>query len=649
MNFNTSTLTHNIAILFILILGAGIYLPGLSGNFVLDDFPNILENNLVWEFQSLDYENIIATALSSNAGPLQRPISTLSFAFNVYFFGHDPLPFKVVNLILHLINGILILFFARLISIVYVRLYTPDHSDQIIKWLPLTVCAAWLLSPLHLTTVLYVVQRMTSLSTLFVLLGLVFYLWGRLRQLDNRAGYPLILLGPIIFGLLGLLSKESAVLLPLYTLILEITLLRFRNADDRINFSLVSLYTALVVLPFIISIIWLFWSGRYTNYSMREFNINERLLTESRVLLHYIKWLILPNLNDLSLYHDNFLISKSLFNPISTLFSILSIVFLLILATIKSKKWPLFSLGIFWFFIGHSLESTVLPLELVFEHRNYLPSFGIFLSLFSILLLFKSRRRLKIIKYLFIISLITTYGAISWVRSIEWQNTYTLAKFEAERHPDSKRAMLELGRIYAEIATLDPKPDLIQLAYEHLEKTRKLDNDTIVPEIDLIILSHSINRPSNSEWFASIESKLSQNRILTNADILSLKKLISCIISMNCKIEKQNIDRIFSAALNNRSFDNQQKMQAYIITVYADYLINVAKNYDLAYRFLIECTELSPKESQFWINLLEFEIRTENYIGAEKTLRNLHELNKFGRLNTQIKKFENQIIRKRNM
>jgi hypothetical protein len=209
------------AIFFLLacLLAIAVYFPGLSGDYVFDDMQNLL-NNTRLPMKELNLENLEAASFSSHAGRLKRPVSMFTFALNRYFFGVNPLPWKIINLAVHLLTGVALFWLASLIMKHYRRHCETSLPRAAECWLPLAVCAIWLVHPLNLTSVLYIVQRMTSLMALFTVLGLCFYIVGRSRLLERRSGWPWIFTGLFGFGALALLSKENGVLLPGYMFIL---------------------------------------------------------------------------------------------------------------------------------------------------------------------------------------------------------------------------------------------------------------------------------------------------------------------------------------------------------------------------------------------------------------------------------------------
>jgi hypothetical protein len=214
------------AFLLVSLLTVTVYFPGLSGDYMFDDRANLLQNQQL-EFETLDLEALQNAAFSSGSGALRRPVSMASFALNRYFFGIAPFSHKVVNLGIHLLTGAALLLLGRMLLRSYQQYRDPALSEQIVTWLPIVIAGLWLVHPLNLTTVLYIVQRMTSLAALFTVCGLLLYVMGRRRMLAGKHGLSLILAGLLLCGSLAVFSKENGILLPLYMLVLETTLFRF--------------------------------------------------------------------------------------------------------------------------------------------------------------------------------------------------------------------------------------------------------------------------------------------------------------------------------------------------------------------------------------------------------------------------------------
>jgi tetratricopeptide (TPR) repeat protein len=177
-------------------------------------------------------------------------------------------------------------------------------------------------------------------------------------------------------------TKENAVMLPISILLYDIFFIQGISKEN------IKKNVKMLIIPAIIIIagIMIFYdfSSITKDYSIRPFTMKERLLTEPRVILFYISLLFYPLTSRLTLIHD-IEISRGLFAPWTTLAAILAIVLIIIICVIKAKKWPLITYCILFFFINHFIEGSFFSLELIFEHRNYLPSMLLFIP-FSILL-----------------------------------------------------------------------------------------------------------------------------------------------------------------------------------------------------------------------------------------------------------------------
>ena len=231
--------------------------------------------------------------------------------------------------------------------------------------------ALWLLHPIQLLPVLHVVQRMTSLSALFLLAAVWLHISA--REQGGRAGLVKLIVAWVILWPLSFLSKETGALFPVFVLAWELIVRRSTVGHlDRFarGFAMLMGLVLLAAMAYVLSPRgqWL-WAG----YELRGFSLAERVLTEGRVLWFYLGLMLLPRLEAFGLYHDDIALSTSLFTPWTTLPALLGLAALIWLAWWLRRRAPLVSFGIAWFFIGHALESTVLPLELAHEHRNYLP------------------------------------------------------------------------------------------------------------------------------------------------------------------------------------------------------------------------------------------------------------------------------------
>ena len=365
----------------LLLLTVCLYAIGLDSDFLLDDTSNLSG------LAEVEQHGFFYYIFSGTAGPSGRPLSLLTFALQYPAWPDNPAAFKAVNLALHCLNGILVwLISARLIA-----LLEPDRGRR-----RLFVCfttALWLLHPLQLSTVLYVVQRMTLLSALFTLAGLWAYLCCR-DAVIQRPGPRAYLkcMAPVALCLvLAILAKENGILLLLYIIVIEKTLYASRGAGLKSGLLLVLALPLLALLVYLLADL----DGLIAGYHNRPFTLAERLLTQPSVLLVYLKNILLPVHGAFGLYHDDFPVSAGLLAPPYTLPATAGL-FLLFLAGLRYRKSaPVFGFAVLWFLAGHVLEASFVNLELYFEHRNYLPLLGILFGLNYLLLKFIKRRQYR--------------------------------------------------------------------------------------------------------------------------------------------------------------------------------------------------------------------------------------------------------------
>jgi tetratricopeptide (TPR) repeat protein len=595
-----------------------VYYPGLSGDYMFDDMHNLLDNQRL-DIDSLDMDSLQSAAFSSGSGLLRRPVSMLSFSLNRYFFGAEPYSHKVINLIIHLLTGFCLFLLSRRLMLSYRKYHKPHLSDAYIAWLPLVVGGLWLIHPLNLTSVLYIVQRMTSLASLFTVCGLLFYVIGRQRMLDGKPGLPLILGGLVVCGGLAVLSKENGALLPLYMLVVEIALFRFREHSGNLDRSVIAFFTLVVALPAALFLVYLAFNPAFFlgGYNIRDFTLNERLLTEARVLVFYLKLTILPSITDLGLYHDDITLSRSLLDPPSTLYSLVALAGLILGAFLSLKKYPLVGLGILWFFAGHMLESTLLPLEIVHEHRNYLADYGIILAVSSALAEAKFHRLSPVIRKAAPLMFFILFASSTWLRAGQWSDNISHAVYEAIHHPDSFRSVYAAGRIHARLA-LHYHSDSEKKSYDFLEQASKLSKSDIMPSIVMVKLANLLGSPVKETWFDNIYDSLAFYPI-NAGDLIALHELSSCMAS-KCEIPNEKVEKMFRLALENPSLDYSPRMHAQLVTIYAIHSINNRGDFHKGLKLFTRAVELDEKEPQRWINLIHLLAEMQKYDEAEQKL-----------------------------
>jgi hypothetical protein len=602
---------HAASWLFLLVslLTVIVYYPGLAGDYMFDDTSNLLENRQL-NIDSLDMESLESAAFSSEAGTLRRPVSMASFALNRYFFGIGPYSNKVVNLAIHLLTGLALFLLSRQILRSYRENREPGLSDGLVTWMPLVVSGLWLVHPLNLSAVLYIVQRMTSLSALFTACGLYMYVAGRRRMLAGKSGLTWIIAGLLVFGGLAVLSKENGVLLPLYMLVLETALFRFHGRSGQADVGIVIFYILVVAIPAVLALLYLAsHSASYLNFSGRDFTLSERLLTEARVLVFYLKMIVMPSIRELGLYHDDIAISHGLLDPPATLFSIMALGGMLAIAFLLLGKRPLVSLGIFWFFAGHSLESSIFPLEIAHEHRNYLADYGILLALASGIAEAPLRRLAPVINYAAPAVLFLLFAYTTRLRSEQWSDNINQAVYEARHHPDSFRSVYVAGRIHARLA-LNGHTGSEAKAFDFLEKASRLDKSGIMPDVTMIKLDYLLHKPVDQQLFDTVLYKLSHFP-LSPSDVSSLKSLAECA-GKSCDIPETTLEAIFKQALHSRNAD--------VLTIYGYYRINKKQDFSGGLDLFERAVQRDPGEPQRWKNLINLLIVMQRFDDAQRRL-----------------------------
>jgi len=379
-----------------------------------------------------------------------RPISCLSLALNYYFGKDNVFGYHLINLLIHFLASIfLFLFIFHTLRLPLVREKYEQNSYSI----ALLSTILWTINPIQTQAVTYIIQRMASMAGMFYIMAMYLYLRG--RTCERRILKPVFYIIFLLCGMMAFGSKENAVMLPISISLFDLFLIQGLNKKNVKNNALIILALILFFIAFLLIIrgpSTFYHEHLLSGYSQRPFTLLERLLTESRIIIFYISLLLYPMPNRLCLTHD-ISISHSLFNPLTTVFSIFIIFMILALAIIKSKRWPFISYCIIFFFLNHLIESSILPLELTFEHRNYLPSM-LFFAPITILILkvtqVFSKLSIRLILNFFIILVLIGHGHSTFVRNAIWKTDESLWLDCIEKYPHLWRPFHNLGRYYSD-------------------------------------------------------------------------------------------------------------------------------------------------------------------------------------------------------
>lgn len=520
-----SDLTLRVFAATVILVCVIIYLPGLDGPLLFDDAPALTGNKLV-QIDGMALDGWRVAAFSSDSGPLRRPVAMITFAANHAIAGEfTPFQLKAVNLFIHVCIAILlyVLFDLVLKTVGVVR---DPRSRQL---LALTAAAIWLLHPLNVSTVLYAVQRMAQLTTLFVLAGLTLFMHYRRRWARRGASPGEVVAAALWLGILwtlAVLSKENGALLPWLIIVLEVCLFRGMwagRSSPRLQFA----GWALLVAPLLLLLIVLYSPGSLLEgYARREFSLEERLLTQARLLWRYLGWIAYPNISDMGFQHDDIAVSTGLLSPLTTLLAVVSWPVMLGVAFFLRKRFPLLLLAVLFFLVGHIMESTVLPLEMVYEHRNYLPGVFVCLALATALVL-PTINNPRIVVWYPVAGVLIILCSLLFFRVQTWSDELTLSRVNVAHHPDSARANYfyanALLRQY-EAESGPPLSDLernesLLLARHYFELMHQADRNDISALVLLYYLDSAYFPQLNASqgWLEQIEGLLN-TRVLQPSD-----------------------------------------------------------------------------------------------------------------------------------
>lgn len=425
--------------LFLLAMTAWLLWPGTHGPFLFDDIPNL--KNLD-ELNGHPNWRSIGSYLALFNGVPGRPLSALSFVLNDAAWPSEPFGFKLTNLWIHLLNGVLVFGLARCVARAHSTGTTPARSDSI----ALACAAVWLLNPIQVSAVFLTVQRMAELAGTIMFASLWAYLAIGLRA--RSAWQALLALAVLGSGtLLALLCKENGVITPLLALVLHTTLLRPALARLPPPAAWVLRYGVLAAVSLLVLAFAWEWSS-LTSFASRDYTMWERVMTQGRALVRYVGLIAMPHMASSALYNDDFTISRSLLDPATTLPALLAVASALVAALLLQRRAPLFAFAVLWFLAAHATESTVFPLEMYFEHRNYVPLFGPALALAATVL--KTQGDLRRPVLIGFCAWLLLSAGITRMQAQVWGNEGLLATVWHIEHPTSLRAQQQYASYLAD-------------------------------------------------------------------------------------------------------------------------------------------------------------------------------------------------------
>lgn len=541
---------QTLIIILLLLSGWLVYQNGLNGGFIFDDENNIgrlstIDNNL-------SYESIKSYFGQSTSGPLKRPISVFSFLIDGQDWPIDAYPFKRTNLIIHLINGALLYFV--LLSIFRNKGFVSNKQLYIAG----VSTTLWLLHPFLVSTTLYVVQRMAMLPLTFMLIGFIIYIRGRYKYELSQGNKGSVQLFVAVYGMtvLAMLSKENGIVFLWLVALFEVFIiqwyLRFSPLNKNLSLWLLKLPGLALFFVFVLQL-----PGFIEDYDLRIFNMYERVLTQFRAISKYLYHIFIPSYFTEGVFIDGFKYSNSLFEPITTLFSVIFIIGLLYIAWIKRTKWVWISFATFFFFIAQVLESTIVPLELYFEHRVYVASIFLFVPIVLAFIKLSDQSKIYLIVPLLLCVLL---GLFTYMRSDIWSNNLQLHELSMKKYPDSVRGQMMTAKLYDTLGLHDDVRRIINKGaknYKSLQiKFNKAalqcysgnlnseDINTLIKQVNSTLFIKNDHLP-----FVNLTELLLKHRCLDDLTLDTVYRLADAVENnSNKKLKAKNAAALFTKA-----------------------------------------------------------------------------------------------------
>lgn len=597
--------------LFFLALGVAlIYSNSLDGSFQFDDLQIRDRPNL--RVTEVSIESLKGTAYWSPLHKkIYRPLPGLTFGVNYYLGGDDPFGYHIVNITIHILCAISVyVFLFTLLSVPGIR---PAFASQYRYEIIVIATFLFAFHPIQTNVATYIIQRMTSMAALFFVISVTGYISFRLQTLPNKQKSVIRkYLGIFIFiisGVFSFLSKENSAILPVIILLTDYLLFydlfHERQREKLRRIYSISILCLLVLVCYMAPKYLVSFSEAYRD---RDFSLFERLLSEPRIIFFYIYLLLIPSVGILNLNHD-IPISGSIIDPPETLFAITGIVFLVGAAYFLRKKCNLFAFVIVWFLGNLVIESTVIPLELMYEHRTYLPGVMVFL-LIAFGIVFVSKKVLRRNKAMLLTSaLLILYGNGTYLRNVIFKTPVSLWLDVVEKSPNLARAHANLGRNYMDRGQY-------REAKEEFEKALKIKTDMVEPLINLgkLYLDHFGMVDEAIVYFKRAlraEPKGAYGSMALGVAYMRTKEYEKAEHFLNVAVKRW---KFYPVAINNLG----------IAKIHLEKKLEAMKIFQYGIR-------TDPTHADFYFNLAKLYFNEKRFSDAERTLENYLLINKNAR------------------
>ncbi len=445
-----SPLSRVLSLLLVIVLSAVLlfaYRDSDQNGFHFDDYPNIVQHTPV-QLEQLTLSGLWQAG--RDAFLPSRPLPSISFAFDWWRGQGSPEVFQATNRMLHVAA-------ALVVGLLLFEVLGKMLPRRELLWLAPLAAAWWALHPIQVQGVTYIVQRMALLAALFTLLSVWSYVRARQSGGARGLGWWLLTWSSLVAAVA---SKENALIAPFLWILAEYGVVRhglrlLRGRLDAVVIALPFVLLAWVVLDLLLGGPFSGWAT--PGYAGRDFTLEERLLTQPRVLAFHLGQVFWPLPGRFSLEHD-IALSRGVLDPPATAVALAGLVL-----WIAAGLWCLFSQAlrgagflILWVPATLVIESSVIPLEMVFEHRMYLATVGLAgLVALACGWLAGTGTRARLGVLVAGMGLVLVLAAFTQQRLPVWRTAVTLGEHSARVASTSARTWLNLGIAYQEDDQLD--------------------------------------------------------------------------------------------------------------------------------------------------------------------------------------------------
>jgi tetratricopeptide (TPR) repeat protein len=522
-NFLMRLKTGYVQVLLLAISIVLIYGHTLDVPFYLDDFSSIQENPVIFEWQGTLAELWQFAAL--------RIVGYFTFALNYQFHQFQVAGYHIVNILIHFLTGCAILCLLR--GLVRTPALKPVLSEESKRWLPFIVALIFVLHPLQIQGVTYIVQRLASLSALFYIATMACFIQARLTEKGNYRSFWI--LACLLLALFAFFTKQNTATLPITLLLLEI--LFFPGSKRRLilagGIAVFGLGIAWLILAYV------FKQNPFSLEAMealtRETTTISRtsyLATQMSVLWTYIGlffWSASSHIDYSYPITEGFLYVNENYHFVAkvlhseAIWALIGHLFILSLAAYNLRRRPLVAFGIFFYYLAHAVESSLIPIrDVIFEHRTYLPNLGLAVlcawlfvvqipywlnsRLAQIIIKDSAENNLRKKKPSFLkklgfssqllqketkffektwflvtaITLLLVLGGATWQRNQMWRDPVALWQHNVEQSPDKKRGWVILGKHLVQRGQLEKEQGQTKQSQETLKKSIETLNHAII-------------------------------------------------------------------------------------------------------------------------------------------------------------------------